>query len=172
MKRELWLLRHGKSNRDVVMDDVDRPLKKRGKRAARLMGEWLKQRQLMPDKVLSSPANRAYSTAKIVCEAIGIDNHAIQQEVRLYFQGFEQIKRVLTENAGQSRHILLVGHNPDLEDLLIDLVGKANVPVADKLLPTAAFARIAMPDDWSNLETGCAQLLSITYAKSLSENAD
>jgi phosphohistidine phosphatase len=60
-----------------------------------------------------------------------------------------------------------VGHNPDLEDLLIYLVGASRLPETNKLLPTSSLVRLKMPEDWSLLEAGCAQLLSITYAKSL-----
>ena len=169
MSRELWLLRHGKSERDLEMDDFDRPLKKRGKRNARQLGAWMRQQQLIPDTVLSSPAKRAIATAKLVYKYIGDDCKRIQQDKRLYFQSVEQLKAVLAECPKNSKRVLLVGHNPELEELLIDLIGSANVPDTEKLLPTAALARITIPDDWSNLDAGCAELLSITYAKSLPE---
>ncbi len=169
MNRELWLLRHGKSDRDVVMDDFDRPLKKRGKQAARRVGAWMKREGLMPAIILSSPANRAISTAALVCAAMGGDKVKVKQDNRLYFQGVAQLKKVLSECPSDAGRVLLVGHNPDLEALLLDLVGESNVPDVDKLLPTAAFARIAMPNEWHSLDAGCARLLSITYAKQLPE---
>ena len=169
MSRELWLLRHGKSDRNVVMDDFDRPLKKRGKRAAQRIGEGLQQQRLIPDWVVSSPAKRAIATAQIVHKAIDVQGLAIQQDKRLYQEGFERLKTVLAECPIEARRGLLVGHNPELEDLLIHLAGAANLPDTDKLLPTAALARLIMPDDWSHLEAGCAKLLSITCAKSLPE---
>jgi len=79
------------------------------------------------------------------------------------------LKTVLAECPLEARRVLLVGHNPELEDLLIHLVGAANLPDTDKLLPTAALARLIMPDDWSHLDAGSAKLLSITSAKSLPE---
>ncbi|MDD5276328.1 MAG: histidine phosphatase family protein [Methylovulum sp.] len=169
MSRELWLLRHGKSDRDVVMDDFDRPLKKRGKQAVQRVGAWMLREHLMPDIILSSPATRAINTARLVCKAIGADKMAVQQDKRLYFQGLEKLKRVLSECPIDAGRVLLVGHNPDLEMLLLDLVGGPNVPDTDKLLPTAAFARIAMPKDWRSLDAGCSKLLSITYAQQLPE---
>jgi len=169
MSRELWLLRHGKSDRDIIMDDFDRPLKKRGKRAAQRIGEWLQQQRLIPDWIVSSPAKRAITTAKIVHKAIAVEALAITQDKRLYQEGFEPLKTVLAECPLEAGRVLLVGHNPELEDLLIHLVGAANLPDTDKLLPTAALARLIMPDDWSHLEAGCAKLLSITCAKSLPE---
>ena len=167
MSRELWLLRHGKSNRNLAVDDFDRPLKKRGKRAAQSIGAWLQQQRLIPDWIVSSPAKRAISTAKIVQKAIAEDGLDIMQDKRLYQEGFERLKTVLAECPLETRRVLLVGHNPELEDLLINLVGAANLPDTDKLLPTAALARLIMPEDWTHLDPGCAKLLSITCAKSL-----
>jgi len=169
MSRELWLLRHGKSDRNLAMDDFDRPLKKRGKRAVQRIGEWLNQQRLIADWIVSSPAKRAVTTAKIVQKAIAVEGVRIMQDKRLYQEGFERLKTVLAECPLEARRVLLVGHNPELEDLLINLVGAANLPDADKLLPTAALARLIMPDDWTHLDAGCAKLLSITCAKSLPE---
>jgi len=76
---------------------------------------------------------------------------------------------VLAECPADAKHVLLVGHNPELDDLLIHLVGAANLPEGDKLLSTAAFARLVMPDDWTQLSAESAHLLSITTAKSLEE---
>jgi phosphohistidine phosphatase len=169
MSRELWLLRHGKSDRNLAMEDFDRPLKKRGKRATQRIGAWLLEQRLIPDWIVSSPANRAISTAKIVHKAIAVEGLDITQDKRLYQEGFERLKTVLAECPTEARRVLLVGHNPELEDLLIHLAGAANLPDTDKLLPTSALARVIMPDDWSHLEAGCARLLSITCAKSLPE---
>jgi phosphohistidine phosphatase len=172
MSRELWLLRHGKSDRNLAMDDFDRPLKKRGKRAAQRIGAWLHQQRLIPDWIASSPAKRAITTAKIVQKAIAVEGLGIMQDKRLYQEGFERLKTVLAECPMEARRVLLVGHNPELEDLLINLAGAANLPDTDKLLPTAALARLIMPDDWSHLDAGCATLLSITSAKSLPEEGE
>jgi phosphohistidine phosphatase len=169
MSRELWLLRHGKSDRNLAMDDFDRPLKKRGKRAAQRIGAWLEQQRLIPDWIVSSPAKRAISTAKIVHKAIAVEGLNITQDKRLYQEGFERLKTVLAECPSKARRVLLVGHNPELEDLLIHLVGADNLPDTDKLLPTAALARLIMPDDWTHLDAGSARFLSITNSKSLPE---
>jgi phosphohistidine phosphatase len=171
MSRELWLLRHGKSDRNVVIDDFDRPLKKRGKRDVQRIGALLQQQRLIPDWIVSSPAKRAITTAKIVHKAIVAEGLGIKQDKRLYQEGFERLKMVLAECPVEAGRVLLVGHNPELEDLLINLVGAANLPDTDKLLPTSALVRLIMPDNWSHLDAGCARLLSITYAKSLPEES-
>ncbi|RIZ71992.1 MAG: histidine phosphatase family protein [Methylococcales bacterium] len=167
MSKELCLLRHGKSDRDLAVDDFDRPLKKRGKTAVQRMGEWMQQQHILPDYLVSSPAKRAISTANIAHKALAVEGLDIMQDKRMYQSGLEAIKSVLAECPINAARVLLVGHNPDLEDLLIYLVGASRLPETNKLLPTSSLVRLKMPEDWSTLEPGCAQLLSITYAKSL-----
>ena len=155
MSRQLWLLRHGKSDRNLAVDDYDRPLKKRGKKAAESMGVWLKKENLIPDYLISSPAKRAYMTAKFVHKA--------------FAEGFERLKTVLAECPPEAKRVLMVGHNPELEDLLVNLVGVNNLPDVERLLSTATLVRLTMPDDWTYLEAGCATLVGITQAKLLPE---
>lgn len=167
MSRELYLLRHGKSDRTVDVVDFDRPLKKRGKRNAGQVGIWLQQNNVIPDVILSSPAKRAIGTAKRVRAATGLQGIIIQQDMRLYASSVDCLKMVLSKCSQQFSRVLLVGHNPELEDLLMYLVGAKNVPSINKVLPTAALARLAMPDDWTQLPLECAQLVSIIHARSL-----
>jgi phosphohistidine phosphatase len=161
MSRELWLLRHAKAKRGEQIEDFDRALKKSGKQDALALGEWLKQQLLIPDLIISSPAKRAISTANKVVKAIGVD-FVITEDVRLYAQGFERLKTVLAEAPADAQRVLLVGHNPELEDLLIHLVGLSAISDRNKLLPTCAFARLDMPDDWTQLDSESAQLIAIT----------
>jgi phosphohistidine phosphatase len=168
MSRELWLLRHAKAKQNDGIEDFDRALKKRGKQAAQRVGVWLQQQHLIPDCVISSPAKRAITTAVYVLEALGApDKLTITEDKRVYAEGFERLKTVLAECPAEAQCVLLVGHNPELEDLLIYLVGLENVNEVGKLLPTAALARLSMPDDWTQLSAESAQLLSIIKVKSL-----
>ena len=167
MSRELWLFRHGKAERYEGNEDYDRRLKKRGKEDASRIGEWLKGHDLRPDLVISSPATRAITTARLVCDALGIDRELIRMEKRLYEEGIVRMKSVLTECPNTASRVLLVGHNPELEDLLTYLVDSKQLPKVEKLLPTAALARLDLPDNWALLEKNCAELLSITLPKDL-----
>ena len=170
MAKELLLLRHGKSDWSVATDDFNRPLKNRGKRAARKMGVWLHQQDLKPDYVLCSPAERAVVTAKILCKAMGLGVQCIYQDQRLYAASPESLKQVLMECPASAQRVLLVGHNPELEALLAELVKDEIVwPDDGKLLPTATLARLIMPDNWTRLDAGCAALTSITRPSSLPE---
>ena len=172
MSRELWLLRHGKAERYDGSEDYDRRLKKRGKRDSIRMGEWLKEQGLLPDLVISSPATRAIMTAKLVCDALGIERQHIQLEKRLYDEGLVRVKSVLADCPATYKRVLLVGHNPEFEDLITYLVNATDIPDVEKLLPTAALARLVLPDDWTHLEKGCAELPEITYPKFLSEEIE
>ncbi len=165
--KELWLLRHAKSDRKTDVSDIDRPLKKRGKRDAKNMGVWLKTQHLIPDALLSSPATRAIETVRIIYQELNVAGLVIQEDSRLYATGIEQLKMVLASCPETTQRVLLVGHNPELEDLLIHLVGISALPDTNKLLPTAALVRLSLNTAWADLHEDCAQLLSITYAKSL-----
>ena len=77
MSRTLILLRHGKSDWSTGDADFDRPLKKRGRSASSLAGQWLHSHELKPDFVIASPAKRTMQTAEISCSAMDIGNKQI-----------------------------------------------------------------------------------------------
>jgi phosphohistidine phosphatase len=161
--RELLILRHGKSDWSQATDDFKRPLKERGKRDAQRMGLWLAQQDWVPDYILASPASRAITTAQKLCKTIGIYTQQIKQESRIYAADNMTLLAVLADCPAKARRVLLVGHNPGLEELLQYLAEqKIPLPTDGKLLPTATLARLLMPDDWSALPAGCAQMDSIT----------
>lgn len=168
MKRELLILRHGKSDWDAGTDDYHRPLKDRGKRGAQRMGVWLLQQQLVPDHIVASPAERALVTAEKACKAMGMGADGIQRDKRIYAAGRTDLLAVLADCPAEAARVMLVGHNPGLEDLLAWLAGDAvAVPEDGKLLPTATLARLRMPADWHQLSRGCAVLESITRPNTL-----
>lgn len=163
MSRQLLLLRHGKSDWDVDVDDFERPLKKRGKRAARRMGAWLRQQELVPDYILSSPAARALNTAEKLSKAMGLTAKHVNYDSRIYAAELGDLKAVLADCSKKAERVMLVGHNPGLEELL-EYLAKDSLPEFDdgKLLPTATMALLNMPDDWGSLSGACAEILSIT----------
>lgn len=162
MKRELLLMRHGKSDWDVLSSDFDRPLKGRGKRGAEKVALWLEKNQLLPDFIVSSPAQRAIQTAEIVTETLGQNLSSIQQDSRIYAAGIHDLMSVLLDCPDQAQRVLLVGHNPGLEELLIYLLADyPEIPEDNKLLPTATLARLKISNNWNQTKKGCAELLSI-----------
>jgi phosphohistidine phosphatase len=163
MPRELLILRHAKSDWHArAPNDFERPLAKRGKKDAPRVGEWLYREGLIPDAVVSSPAERAKQTALKVCRSMDFKKRRILWEDALYEAGVSELLAVLARCPGDASTVLLVGHNPGLEELLTFLAGEeAETPDDGKLLPTAALARVEMPDDWTRLEQGCANLVDI-----------
>ena len=166
--RALMLLRHGKSDWGGGADDFTRPLAKRGHAAAKRMGAWMRQHRIMPDYVISSPAVRARETAVIVCEALQGDAAPVVFEDRLYLADLDDLLSVAGECPQQARNVMLVGHNPGLEDLLTYLCGE-DLPVSanGKLLPTATLAQIGLSRGWRDLKRRAGHLIAITRPKEL-----
>lgn len=162
--RELLILRHAKSDWDLgVESDFVRPLAKRGKRDAPRVGEWLYREGLVPSLVVSSPAERARQTALRVCRSMDFQTKHIVWEEGIYEGRLADLMQVVARFRHDLSPVLLIGHNPGLEELLRYLAGDdIEDPRDGKLLPTAAVARLEMPDDWARLDPGCAQLVSIT----------
>lgn len=168
MIRQLLLLRHGKSDWNVDVDDFERPLKKRGKQAAQRMGVWLRQQELVLDYILSSPAARALNTAEKLSKAMGLTAKHVNYDSRIYKAELDDLMAVLADCSKKSERVMLVGHNPGLEELL-EYLSKDGLPEFDdgKLLPTATMALLNMPDDWDTLPEACAEILSITRPANL-----
>ncbi|MEQ1637473.1 MAG: histidine phosphatase family protein [Methylococcales bacterium] len=167
--KSLLLLRHAKSVQDIEVDDWLRPLKKKGIQAAKTMGHWMLEQHLQPDLIISSPAKRALSTAKKVCKAMGLDATIIQQDERVYNATVELLTQVLQECPETAERILLVGHNPALEDFLIELTHEPmEIPDDGKIMPTTALAQLQYTGAWSKLASHKASLVRLTRVKTLS----
>ena len=162
MIRELLILRHGKSDWDAHMDDLHRPLTDGGKRSAQRIGTWLMRQRLVPDYVISSPAVRALETARKACKAMGRSARDIIEEPGIYLASRRAMVAELEQCPEKTRRVMLVGHNPGLEDLLKYLAGSTvSVPSDDHLLHTTTLARLGMPDSWRVLRAGCANLIEV-----------
>lgn len=147
MKR-LLILRHAKSSWDnAYMADHERPLNNRGKQDAPRMGTLLRQEELTPDLIISSSAQRALTTAEAVALACGYEAR-IQVTRQLYHAEPETYLEVLHEQGGAADLVLVVGHNPGIEELVEMLTGAA------ESMPTAALAYVQFNiDDWHTLTT-------------------
>jgi phosphohistidine phosphatase len=168
MGRELLILRHGKSDWSQDLDDFQRPLKDRGKRGAQRIGVWLLQQDLLPDYIISSPAVRALETARKISKAMGLDSRQIKQEPTIYEASLAELLQVLGQCPKKARRVMIVGHNPGLENLLVHLAkDKTPLPQDGNLLPTATLARLRISVDWRHLKAGSGELLSITRPKQL-----
>lgn len=167
-KKTLFLLRHAKAEKDIEVVDWLRPLKKSGKLAATQMGQWLGEQQLRPDLIISSPAKRAISTAKRVSAALDINPELIRQDERLYNATLPLMQAVLHECSEDLHRIMLVGHNPALEEFLRDIVDQPIEENLDgKLLPKTALAKLELNIPWAQVGSASARLIAITRVKSL-----
>ena len=157
MKR-LLILRHAKSSwDDLSRDDWARPLSPRGERDAPRVGNLLRERSLIPELIITSDAVRALTTARAVAQAACYDG-AIVAEPSLYHAKPDVVVATLNGVTDTVRAVMIVGHNPGLEDLVARLSGEA----VD--LPTAALVHLAVPvDDWRNLDLSTGASVVFTW---------
>jgi len=154
LPHQLILLRHAKSDWDSgARSDFDRPLNDRGRRDAPRMGRWLADNGYAPDGVVASPALRAKQTVELACVEMGFEAAQIIYEGGLYHATDAEVEMVADAHLTDYRRVLLVGHNPSLEDALRDYCPDA-APFADgKLMPTCAAAVIEFADGGARLRT-------------------
>jgi phosphohistidine phosphatase len=173
----LTLLRHAKSSWDEPgLDDYDRPLAKRGKKAAPQMGAALAAMGLRPDLVLCSGAVRARATLDLVLGKLGAPVPEVGYDDALYMAApdalLARLQRVGRGAAGETpRHVMLVGHNPGLEELALLLVGSGARDDTARMtakFPTAAAAVIGFnADSWAGIEPGSGRLEHFLTPKQL-----
>lgn len=168
-KRQLYLLRHAKSDWNTnAINDFGRPLNKRGKFDAPRIGGWLSDHGHVPDHAICSPAKRARKTLTRIQKVLRFEDNQVSWEPRVYGASLDILLTVLAECSGTIHNLLLVGHNPGLEDLLAYLCpSAAKNSKTVKLMPTAAVAVITIQLPWSGLEAGSGTLESIVQPRSL-----
>jgi phosphohistidine phosphatase len=146
--KTLLVLRHAKSSwKDAGLEDHDRPLNKRGKKTAPLMGKLIRDEGLVPDLIISSTAVRAKTTAEACAKSAKCKGKILLDD-RLYLAGPATMISVLNEIDDESvNRVMIVGHNPGQENLIRALTGR------DETFPTAALAQIELPvETWKDLE--------------------
>lgn len=159
-------MRHGKSDWDVGVSDFDRPLKRRGIQAAQKVGQWLLEHSLVPNMIISSPATRAITTASEVAGILGISE--IVEDEDMYGAGLSELLAMLSDVSDEYARLMIVGHNPGLESLLVHLAVVPDHHYKNwKLLTTGTAAVLNMPDDWDQLDRGCAELVDLIRGRDL-----
>src|SRR5947207_2629676 len=142
--KTLLLLRHAKAKSSDT-DDFDRSLRKQGKRDAQRMGRLLRDENLLPDLIVSSSAERCRKTVEHVLQDSGYRGET-RLTGELYEANADALRGFLGRISNEANSVLLVGHNPGLEELLEPLVG-AYTP-----LSTAAIAKVELTlDSWRDL---------------------
>ena len=158
----LTIVRHAKSSwSDTSLSDARRPLNRRGKRDAPMMGERIHRHGIRPSLIVSSPATRAWSTAKIIAEAINYPREFLQKEKSLYLASLDRILDVVVAQDNGFNNMMIVGHNPGLTDFVNFLV-----PGLTNNLPTAGVVSVEIEqDDWSLYERPATKLLVHDWPK-------
>lgn len=163
--KTLYLLRHAKSSwTDASLQDFERPLNDRGKEAAPLVGQYIREQKLRVDLLLSSPATRARQTAALVKESAGLNAELLYDE-RIYEADAVTLLEVVTQAGESAEALMLVGHNPGLEQLLKLLTGE------ERRMQTAALACVALDaEKWGKVRAGAGRLEWLVRSKALGED--
>jgi len=144
---QLLVMRHAKSAWNTNQADFDRPLARRGHKAADRMATWLGANSLIPDRIVSSSAERAQRTATYIVERFGLD-HVFECRLGLYGAAASTWLAVAAEQSCE--RLLVVGHNPGLDDLVERLAPQAPLTADGKLMTTAAIAVFDVVGNWDS----------------------
>ena len=160
--KTLTLVRHAKSSwKDSSLADRDRPLNKRGNRDAPEMARRIAAAGIRPSLIVSSPAVRAWTTAKAVAKEIGYPIEFLQRENDLYLASLRNILDVLAAQDEKFNSLMVVGHNPGLTTFANYLA-----PGITHNVPTAGVVSVSIDqDDWNLHGQPAAELVLFDYPK-------
>ena len=160
--KTLTLVRHAKSSwSDSRLSDRERPLNKRGKRDVPIMGKRILEHGIRPSLILTSPATRAWTTAKIIAREISYPLEFLQREDSLYLASLNEILDVIMEQDNEFNSLMVVGHNPGLTSAANFLS-----PGLTHNLPTAGVVSVQVDqDDWNLFERPSTRLIVHDYPK-------
>lgn len=162
MERTLFIIRHGKSSWDHHgLQDIDRPLAPRGIRNAKEMAERLVAEKVVPQLILSSPANRALNTAKIMSECWGVGPEHLQIHDSLYMAHPSDIEQVVSGVSADIRNLAIFGHNPSFT-----IFANQFLKMHLENLPTAGVVIVTLESDsWSRIERTNVKGSYVDYPK-------
>ncbi len=160
--KTLLLVRHAKSSwENSDLTDFERPLNKRGKRDAPFMAKLIAEMNIRPDLMISSPAERALTTARIFAGEFNIDPKKIIKDDRIYTNGLKNIINIISEIDNDVITLIVFGHNPDLSYL----TGK----ISDKYIDTIPTCGVVCVDfdfiSWYDIESVKGKLRFFEYPK-------
>jgi phosphohistidine phosphatase len=167
----LYLLRHAKSSwDDPALADHERPLAPRGRRAAARIAKHLNREGIRPALILCSSSRRTRQTLEPVVAAL--PDVPTQVEADLYGAGDGSLLRRLHRIPDKADSVLLVGHNPGIQDLALALAGRGDAETLARLwakMPTGALATIATPvTRWRDLRPRGGELVAFVVPRELS----
>jgi phosphohistidine phosphatase len=168
--KTLYLLRHAKSSwDDPGLDDRDRPLAPRGRRAAKRIAAHLRRSGIAPELVLCSPARRTRDTLERIATAL--PDPPVKFEPGLYAASEGHLLEVVQGVAPDVESLLVIGHNPGLHDLALSLAGRGDSDTLERLrekLPTGALATLTFTvTAWADVGPGEGELVGYVLPRQL-----
>lgn len=167
----LVLMRHAKSDwGSGEHDDHLRPLNDRGVRDARAMGRWFARTGHLPATILSSSSRRTRDTLRLLAEGAGValEARTVWSDA-LYLASSETIRAALAAH-GEASDVMVLGHNPGMEELLAWLLPPAaDIAEQAKVFPTGAVYVLESSAPLTQLERGCARIVAHQRPRSLSD---
>jgi phosphohistidine phosphatase len=169
--RTLYAVRHAKSSwDDPSLDDRARPLAPRGRRAVARLAAYVDGAGIEPELVLCSPARRARATLDGLLPHLG-EKVTVRIDEALYAGSPDQLLRLLRRTPPETGSLMLVGHNPELHELLVLLTGDGDVAARRQLhtkFPTGALATLDLgATEWGALDAGRAYLRDLVLPRKL-----
>jgi len=160
--KNLFLTRHAKSSwNNPGLADIDRPLNERGKKAAPFMGKLIVDKGEKPELLISSPANRALSTARAFGEVMGLVENDIIVNRAIYGAGAQQLLELVQNQDDLHKSIMLFGHNPTFTSFVNMLTGSNIMNVV-----TCGVVRIDFEySSWIDIDFGSGRLVYYEYPK-------
>ena len=160
--KNLFLTRHAKSSwSNPGLADIDRPLNERGKKAAPFMGKLIVDKGEKPELLISSPANRALSTARAFGEVMGLVENDIIVNRAIYGAGAQQLLELVQNQDDLHKSIVLFGHNPTFTSFINMLTGSNIMNVV-----TCGVVRIDFEySSWTDIDFGSGRLVYYEYPK-------
>ncbi|MCX6351530.1 MAG: histidine phosphatase family protein [Bacteroidetes bacterium] len=164
--KKLYIIRHAKSDWEYPeLTDFERPINARGRIDAPAIGDYLHKNNIKPDYIYSSPANRAITTARIVCYQLGFPFEGIQIKEKIYDATLGDLVSILQTTPDDKNEVILFGHNPGLTYLIEYLTGE----LLDSL-PTCGVYGVEFNKDfysWKDLYRGSGKGILFTSPKKL-----
>lgn len=160
--KTLTIFRHAKSSWDEQgLADFDRPLSQRGRTDAPVMAERLQEARIRPSLILSSPAMRAWKSARMVAKQISYPVEFLQREPGLYLADVQKLLDIIAAQDEGFNNIMIIGHNPGLTELANLLV-----PGVTRNIPTAGFVALRIDSsDWDLRTRKGVELIRYDFPK-------
>jgi phosphohistidine phosphatase len=171
--KTLHLLRHAKSSwKDPALDDHERPLSKRGRETAKIIGAYLRREKIRPDLVVCSSAVRARQTLAPISKEIKLPKVVLEKEI--YEVPQRKLWKVIWTLPETAECVLMIGHNPAFHELalaLADAKSRAHLPSIEAKFPTGAMATFRFDGAWKELRPSGAAVSAFTSPKDIAHKS-